>query len=174
MINGGKVVLRDKRLTDAADDYAWRTDPALAQLDATTLLTTPFPQYLSDYASELQYPPSTRHQFAVDTPDGKHIGNCVYYDINKTKGEAELGIMIGNRDYWDRGYGTDTVITIVNHIFLQTNLKRIHLKTLNWNRRAQKCFKKCGFAPYSHMIKDGYNFVLMELHRKQWEERQTE
>ncbi len=174
MITGGKVVLRDKRLTDAADDYAWRTDPALAQLDATPLLTTPFTQYLSDYASELQYPPSTRHQFAVDTPDGKHIGNCVYYDINKTKGEAELGIMIGNRDYWDKGYGTDAVTTLVSYIFRQTNLERIYLKTLESNSRAQKCFQKCGFTPHRHVTRDGYNFVLMKLHRKQWQDQQVE
>ncbi|GAI02420.1 unnamed protein product, partial [marine sediment metagenome] len=92
--------------------------------------------------------------------------------IDEAKDEAELGIMICNRDYWDKGYGTDAVTTLVNHIFLQTNLKRIYLKTLDWNQRAQKCFKKCGFTPYGHLARDGYNFVLMELHRKQWKERQ--
>ncbi len=169
MIIGSKVIFRDKRLADAQDDYTWQTDPELAQLDAAPLITAPFPQYLSDYASELCYPPPTRHRFTVETRDGKHIGNCVYYNINETKGEAELGIMIGNRDYWDKGYGTDTVTTLLNHIFRQTNLKRIYLKTLVSNIRAQKCFKRCGFTPYGHLNRDGFSFVLMELHRKQWE-----
>ena len=174
MIFGSKIKLRDKRLSDARNDYQWQTDSELTRLDAVPLLTTSFPQYLLDYTGELRYLISTRHRFAVETLDGKHIGNCVYYNVNETKGEAELGIMIGNRNYWNNGYGTDTVNTLVNHIFLQTNFKRIYLKTLDWNQRAQKCFKKCGFAPYGHLVRDGYDFVLMELHRKQWEERQTE
>ncbi len=169
MIIGSKIILRNKRLADAPDDYTWRTDPELAQLDAAPLLTTTFAQYLSDYTSQRRYLPSTRHQFAIDTLDGKHIGNCVYYGINKTKSEAELGIMIGDRGCWDKGYGTDAVTTLVSYIFHQTNLKRIYLKTLDLNSRAQKCFQKCGFIPYGHLVKDGFSFVLMETHRKQWE-----
>ena len=169
MIIGSKIILRDKRLADASDDYTWRTDPELAQLDAAPLLTTTFAQYLSDYTSQLRYLPSTRHQFAIDTLEGKHIGNCVYYGINETKGEAELGIMIGNRDCWNKGYGADAVTSLVNYIFHKTNLKRIHLKTLDSNSQAQRCFQKCGFTSYGHLVKDGFSFVLMELHRKQWE-----
>jgi len=173
MIIGSKIILRDKRLTDAPDDYTWQTDPELAHLDAAPLLTTTFQEYLSDYTYQLRYLPSTRHQFAIDTLDGKHIGNCVYYGVNKIKGEAELGIMIGNRDCWDKGYGTDAVTTLVSYIFHQTNLKRIHLKTLDSNSRARKCFQKCGFTQYGHLNKDGFSFVLMELHRKQSEKQPT-
>ena len=76
MIIGSKIKLRDKRLADARDTYVWRTDPELAQLDATSLLTTTFPQYLSAYATELCYPSSTKREFAIETLDGKHIGIC--------------------------------------------------------------------------------------------------
>jgi len=171
MITGTKIKLRDKRAIDALDDYSWRTDLELAQLDATPPLTISFPQYLSDYARTLYSPSPTRRPFAVETLHGKHIGNCVYYNINNTKGEAELGIMIGDRNYWDKGYGSDAVTTLVSYIFRQTNLKRIYLKTRDSNRRAQRCFQKCGFTPYGHLSKDGYSFTLMELHRKQWQEQ---
>jgi len=167
MIIGSKIKLRDKRLADALDDYIWRTDPELAWLDAAPLLTTTFSTYLSDYADELRYPSPARHRFAVETLEGKHIGNCSYYNIDETKAEAELGIMIGNRDYWDMGYGTDTVTTLISYIFHQTNLKRIYLKTLDSNIRAQKCFKKCGFSLDGHMVRDGFSFKLMEINRKQ-------
>jgi len=174
MIIGNKIRLRNKRLADARDDYTWQTDPELARLDAVPLLNVTFAQYLSDYANQLRYPSSIRHQFAVETLEGKHIGNCVYYDINETKSEAQLGIMIGNSDYWDKGYGADAVATLVNYIFCQTSLRRIYLKTLDWNGRAQKCFKKCSFTPYGHLAKDGFRFVFMEIYREQWEERRTE
>jgi len=174
MIIGSKIKLRDKRLGDALNDYTWRTDPELVRLDASPLLTTTFPRYLSDYTQELRYPSLIRHRFAVETLDGKHIGNCSYYNIDETKDEAELGIMIGNRDYWDKGYGADTITTLVNHIFHQTKLQRIYLKTLDSNSRAQKCFKKCDFTPCGHLGRDRFSFTLMEINRKQWQEKQTE
>ena len=173
MINGSKIILRKKRLTDAEYDYQWQTDPELSRLDAMSPLTITFKEYRLAYASELRYSSRTRQSFAIDTVDGEHIGNCVYYNIDKAKGEAELGIMIGNRDYWDKGYGADAVNTLVNYIFHKINLRRIFLKTLDSNIRAQKCFEQCHFTPYRQANRDGYNFVLMEIHRKQWEEIQT-
>ena len=174
MITGTKIKLRDKRLADALDDYAWRIDPELAELDAAPHLTSAFDEYLADYACELRYPSPTRHSFAIETLDDKHIGNCVYYNISETKGEVEMGIMIGDRDYWDKGYGTDAVTTLLNHIFHQTKLNRIHLKTLTSNPRAYKCFEKCGFVPCGKLTKNGYDFTLMEIHRRQWEKQQPE
>jgi len=174
MIINSKIILRDKRLADAPDDYTWGTDPELAHLDAAPPFTTTFARYLSDYTSQLHYRPSNGHQFAIDTPNGKHIGNCGYYNVNETKGEAVLGILIGDRDYWDNGYGAEAVTTLISHIFHQTNLKRIYLQTLDSNNRAQKCFRKCGLIPYGHLVEDGFSFVLMEIHRKHWEKQQTE
>ena len=171
MITGSKVKLRDKRLADAPQDYGWQTDAELARLDGVLRLKITFPEYLSSYAGELYRPSSTRRQFAIDTLNDKHIGNCTYYGINETKGEAELGIMIGNRDYWDKGYGADAVTTLVSYIFCQTKLNRIYLKTLVSNSRAQRCFRKCGFTPYGHMERDGFRFVLMEMHREHWEKQ---
>jgi len=174
MIIGKKVILREKRLSDARDDYTWETDHELAHLDAAPIVVTTFSQYLADYTEDLRYPLPNSFRFAIDTLEGKHIGNCSYYNVSKFRSEAELGIMIGNRDYWDKGYGTDAITTLVNHIFNQTKLNRLYLKTLDMNSRALKCFPKCGFVPCGNMSRDGYNFVLMEINRHQWRDKQTE
>jgi RimJ/RimL family protein N-acetyltransferase len=169
IVAGDKVRLRDKKLSDVRNDYTWQTDPELIELDAAESLTMSFPTYLLEYATQIHYCAGRR--FAVETADGKHIGNCTYYDVNEDRGEAELGIMIGDRDYWNKGYGTDAVAALVNHIFLNTKLERIHLKTLDWNLRAQRCFEKCGFKSCGRLYHDGYSFVVMELYRRQWEEQ---
>jgi RimJ/RimL family protein N-acetyltransferase len=106
---------------------------------------------------------------AIDTSDGRHIGNCMYYDINAEKLECELGIMIGDRDYWSQGYGTDVVKTALAHIFTTTELERVYLHTLSTNFRAQKSFTKSGFKPLRDVRRDGYEFILMEIWRKEWE-----
>ena len=122
-----------------------------------------------DYAEELRYPDTIRRRFAIDTLDGIHIGNCSYYDINDYRGEAELGIMVGDRDYWNKGYGSDAVATLLNHIFQDTKLNRVYLHTLEWNIRAQKCFEKCGFVPRGQSTRGWHNFIVMEIRRSQWE-----
>lgn len=174
MIVGNKVRLREKKLSDVRNDYRWQSDPELARLDAAPVLKASFPVYLLDYTQGIHRPGPKRYPLAIESLEGKHIGNCTCYDINEEKGEAQLGIMIGNRDYWDKGYGTDVVATMVNHIFLNTSLRRIYLKTLDWNLRAQKCFQNCGFTPCGQMRRNSNNFVLMELKREHWEKRQSQ
>lgn len=174
MIDGSKIVLRNKRMSDARNDYEWQKDPELAWLDAAPPIDCTFDEYLTDYGSELFFPSQVRHSFAMDTLDGKHIGNCVYYNIDEDQSEAELGIMIGDRHYWDKGYGADAVRVLLNHVFRFTNLNRIYLKTLVNNARARRCFEKCSFTPCGHLERDGYKFLLMDLSREQWREEQRQ
>ncbi|MFA5308287.1 MAG: GNAT family protein [Dehalococcoidales bacterium] len=174
VITGGKIRLREKKLSDVRNDYLWQSDPELAKLDAASVLIMSFSIYLLDYASVLHQQDNYRFPLAIETPDGKHIGNCTCYDINEKKSEAQVGIMIGDRDYWNKGYGADAINTMVDHIFDNTGLGRLYLKTLDWNTRAQACFTKCGFTPCGHLKRNSHNFLLMELKREQWEKRRGE
>ena len=92
----------------------------------------------------------------------------MYYDIDTEKSQCELGIMIGDRNYWGKGYGTDVVKTAITHIFQTTELNRVYLHTLINNYRAQKSFTEAGFSPIREKKRDGYEFVLMEIKRTKW------
>ena len=169
-IEGSKVALREKRISDASNDYAWNTDEELSRLDAANPLRLSFQQALVFYQEELAYPTPRRRRFAIETLDGGHIGNSMYYDINEAKGEAELGIMIGDRRFWGQAYGTEAVGLLLHHIFNDTSLKRVYLHTLDWNPRAQKSFEKAGFTSTGRVKRNGYNFIAMEIHKENWEQ----
>jgi RimJ/RimL family protein N-acetyltransferase len=173
LISGSKVVLREKRIEDAPDDYAWRTDEELARLDATRPLHMRYEDFTRYSKEEINYPNPRSKRLAIDTLDGKHIGNCMFYDIDLRQGEAELGIMIGDREYWSKGYGTDTVDSLLSHIFTTTSLSRIYLHTLDWNHRAQRSFTKSGFQTVKNVRRSGFDFILMEVHRSDWERRSS-
>lgn len=162
-LTGSKVRLRPKRLQDAANDYSWRRDAELCSLDATTPISCSFEEFLDNYIEELYYP-GLSCRFAIETLDGKHIGNCGYFNIDEVKGQAEMGIMVGDKSFWNQGYGADAVLTLIDYMFSQTKLKRIYLKTLNWNIRAQKCFQKCGFVPCGQLTNRDHTFILMEIY----------
>jgi ribosomal-protein-alanine N-acetyltransferase len=173
MNNGKRIIIRHKRMSDAKEDYAWQTDPELAKLDAALILNVSYQQFLSEYTFELCYPSSNRIEFAIETLSGEHIGNCVYYNVNVVEAKAELGIMIGNRQYWNNGYGVEAIESLLDHIFNRVKLDRVYLTTLDWNIRAQKCFQKCGFSPCGEVQRDGSSFILMVIYRIEWEALRT-
>ena len=168
-IRGNKVVIREKRLKDIADDYAWRTDEELSRLDATRPLSMTFSEFARFSRDEILYVNPAARRLAIDTVDGRHIGNCMYYDVNLKRGEAELGIMIGDREFWGKGYGTDSVDALLDYIFTNTPLSRIYLHTLEWNARAMRSFTKSGFREVKKVRRGGLDFLLMDIDRVRWE-----
>ena len=159
---GALVILREKRVGDARDDYRWRTDPELARFDAARPFAATFEDYMSLYRDELTYPSPYRRSLGIEA-DGRHIGNVMYYNIDAVRREAEIGITIGDRDFWSRGYGTDAVRTLVRHILRVTGFRRVYLKTLDWNVRAQRAFEKAGFRVSGRSRRGGNVFVVMEF-----------
>jgi RimJ/RimL family protein N-acetyltransferase len=164
VVGTGRLVrLREKQIDDAERDYAWRCDPELAAYDAARPLSVRFANFVATMSEELQYPTVHRRTFAIeDLEHGKHIGNVMYYGYDSFAREAELGITIGDRDYWSRGYGTDAVRCMLGYLFDEMRLRRVFLHTLTWNTRAQVAFERAGFRRVRTVQRGGYEFVYME------------
>ena len=82
---------------------------------------------------------------AIETADGVHIGNVGIGGIDWKDRHAELGIAIGEKTYWDQGYGTDAVRTLLRVAFGEMNLHRVSLRVNADNARAIRCYQKAGF-----------------------------
>jgi RimJ/RimL family protein N-acetyltransferase len=165
---GTLIVLREKTLDDAEQDYEWRRDPELATFDAARPYNGSLKDYISIFGDELRYPSPYRKTIAVEDNDGRHIGNVMYYNADFHRKEAEIGVTIGLREYWARGYGTDLLRTFVGYLFESLSLERIYLKTLDWNLRAQRCFEKAGLSRYGTSRRGEYNFILMDVRRSEF------
>ncbi len=172
-IEGKLTRIREKRVEDIPDEYAWRVDEELSRLDATRPLTMSYDDFLKYSKEEMQFPNFRSKRLAVETIEGVHIGNVMYYDLNMRNAETELGIMIGNKEYWGKGYGTDIVKTLLKHLFEDLKLERVYLHTLAWNYRAQSSFSKSGFREIRAVRRGGQDFLLMEVNRNSWEEEAT-
>ena len=168
-LRGARVVLREKDLSDVSDDYEWRTDPELAELDATRPLGMSYDDFYRYSKEDLTLPSMRSKRLAIDTIEGKHIGNCMFYDIDLRDGEAEVGIMIGDKDYWSQGYGTEAMIVLLDHMFTAYPFNRIYLHTLTWNQRALNSFRKSGLREVGQVRRSGSDFIEMEILRHEWE-----
>ena len=173
-LNGSKVVLREKRMADAPMDHRWRCDPEVAELDAVLPLNMSFERFAKLFEDQLRYPTPGSDHFAIETLDGKYIGNCMYYDLDSINKQAELGIVIGDREYWSHGYGYDSVTTLLEHMFTACGLGKVYLHTLEWNTRAKVCFTKCGFTPVRTVKRTGQMFIRMEIERQRWQQLRDE
>tara|TARA_B100000686_G_scaffold226610_1_gene233902 strand:+ start:4783 stop:5358 length:576 start_codon:yes stop_codon:yes gene_type:complete len=162
-IEGSITNIRTKKVDDLELDYIWRTDPLLCALDATVPIEISIKHFINQETDDLKFPVPWSEKFAIETKEGKHIGNCMYYDIDMINQEAEVGIMIGDKNYWDKGYGCDALNTLVDYIFEFTNIHRLYLHTLLTNKRAQNSFKKSGFKKVKEVRKEGMNFMFMEI-----------
>ncbi|HCE75020.1 MAG TPA: N-acetyltransferase [Dehalococcoidia bacterium] len=171
---GSKVRIREKREEDIHNEYIWRVDPELSRLDATRPLTMSYEDFFRYSREEMKFPNYRSKRLAVDTLEGLHIGNIMYYDLNRRDRQAELGIMIGDKEYWGNGYGTDTVNVLLRHLFATMELDRVYLHTLSWNYRAQASFNKSGFNSVRNVKRGGQDFILMEVLRSDWEESQPQ
>jgi RimJ/RimL family protein N-acetyltransferase len=84
-------------------------------------------------------------RFSIRTlAEDKFIGEVTLW-FNWQNGDAWVGIVIGERDYWGQGYGTDAMRLIVQYGFLETNLRRVSLALHSYNARALKSYEKVGF-----------------------------
>ena len=162
-LTGLKVRLCPKSIADARRDYRWQKDAELMALNGNEPLRESFLEYLTqgvaayDGTAEIE-------TFAICTlPENRHIGNCALYYIDRTVGQAQLGITIGERDCWGQGYGCDAVAVLSNYAFRELGLLKLGLRTLENNDRAKRCFVKCGFAPCGALVLDGRSYILMEL-----------
>jgi RimJ/RimL family protein N-acetyltransferase len=83
--------------------------------------------------------------FAITDRDGLVIGQCGLFRHDPAGRTAELGIAIGDRDYWGRGYGREAVRLLAEYAFRVRNLRKVHLSVNATNERAIRAYTAAGF-----------------------------
>lgn len=83
--------------------------------------------------------------FAIEA-DGQYIGGCALFQVDDVARTAALGITIGNKTYWGRGYGREAVHLLVDYAFRLRNLRRVWLTVNGNNERAIRAYQACGFV----------------------------
>jgi RimJ/RimL family protein N-acetyltransferase len=89
---------------------------------------------------------SEGYTFAIiDKEKNKLIGTTGFINVEMIHKTAEFGISIGERNFWNRGYGTEAVQLMLDYGFNLLNLHHVRLGVFSFNPRALKCYEKAGF-----------------------------
>lgn len=172
MFKGRNVVLRPMIQEDVARQHAFNQDPELYGLDSTYPHVSPLERAQAFYEHRTQSDDNLA-TFAIEA-DGKYIGYCSLMDLQNRHGNLELGVMIGDRAYWGRGYGRETVQLLLAYAFRYLGARRIALTTHAKNERAIRCYLACGFVEEGRprqavWIEGEYtDLVEMSILRHEW------
>lgn len=171
MLKGKQVALREIRKSDLPFFVKWMNDPEITQY-----LTVYLPMTMEEEEEWYENIGKKKNSvyFAITTSDDKLIGNIVLNKINEKNRCATLGIVIGDKNDWGKGYGREAIKLIVKYGFETLNLHRIELKYYDFNERAKKCYEKAGFKlegmkRESHYINGKYcNEAIMSILKSEW------
>lgn len=145
MIVGTKVRLRAIERDDLPRFVEWFNDPEVRH---HLLVYLPFSlaqeeRWFESLQGRLERQESV--VLAIETNDGIHIGNISLDSINWKDHNAELGIVIGEKAYWNQGYGADAIRALLGLAFLEMSLHRVFLRVDVDNARGIRCYEKVGF-----------------------------
>lgn len=118
------------------------------------------------------------HIFGIRTlADDRLIGDIGLDGICWNHAESFVGIGIGDRDYWGKGYGTEAMNVILRFAFLELNLVRVSLDVLEYNPRAIRSYEKAGFThegrarQFVNKAGKRWDLIYMGITREEWQQR---
>jgi RimJ/RimL family protein N-acetyltransferase len=149
---GERVMLRPYSAGFSAAELArvfgWACDPAVLALAGGLPVDLSFEAFRDQFLDQLPRHNSEKEQvFVVLDETGAAIGRAGLFALEQRRRphEAELGIVIGERSHWGRGYGREAVRLLVRFGFEDVGLERITLYTYPENVRARRAFEAAGF-----------------------------
>lgn len=140
---GERVYLRPVEMEDADRFVCWFNDPMVR-----LTLTSPFPcnRLKEREFLEKLYKDNRDVVLAVVAKEGDvHIGVAGLHGMGLPNRSATFGIGIGEKEYWDKGFGTEATALMLRYGFESLNLHRIMLWVFDFNDRGLHIYQKLGF-----------------------------
>lgn len=142
-------------------------------------LLGPLPVPMTDESEDAWYEQASTstdtYTFSIRTlADDVLIGNCGLFNLDRKNRSAEFGIVIGEKDYWGRGYGTDAIRPLLRFAFDELNLHRVELRVYDFNERGVRAYEKLGFTHEGRrrdaLWREGayHDVIVMSLLEDEW------
>ena len=148
-MDGKLVRIRAYEKSDLDNVMAWINDEEVTRNLGSGVITYPVSRMQEEQFLEIAGRSGASESnkiFAIETiAERKYIGGIDLRGINWIDRQAEIGIVIGDKSYWGKGYGTDAMRVIMRLGFDKMNLHRLWLHVHDYNQRAVASYEKCGF-----------------------------
>jgi len=145
MIVGSRVKLIEFSIDVVTDSYVnWLNDPQV-----NMFLESRYVRHDIDsckkFVQEVIDDPSAKMFAIFDLESGKHVGNVKLADINSRYQRAEIGILIGDRNVWGKGYASEAINLVEHYARTELGLRRITAGCYECNGRSLRLFESLGY-----------------------------
>ncbi|MDP2586435.1 MAG: GNAT family N-acetyltransferase [Candidatus Komeilibacteria bacterium] len=138
-----RLYLRLLTLADASAEYAgWLKDPEVNKFLETRDSSI---EDLQNFIQKQINDQNSLFYGIFDKSNDKHIGNLKLEPIDWPNKKAVFGILLGDKNYWGKGIGTEATQLIVDYAFGDMGLEQIQLGVIDSNHRAIRVYEKVGF-----------------------------
>lgn len=144
-IDGKRIRLREVRQGDVTDLYhSWMNDPQVTQY--TESHDYPYSmEALKKYVEAKQENENEVFLAIIEKKNNCHIGNIKLGPINWTHRFGDIGIIIGEKGYWGKGYGTEAIGLITEYAFDVLGLHKLTAGSIGLNKGSVRAFKNNNF-----------------------------
>jgi len=148
MLKGKLVLLRPVQKSDITYFLKWFNDPEIIQYQGMYLPMTEMAEqkYIEDLGTSRDRIDALFVIEATASAKSKPIGDIGLHRIHPKDHNATLGITIGDKEYWSKGFGTEAAQLIIKYGFEQLNLHRISSSVFSFNEHSIKMHQKIGFS----------------------------
>ena len=128
-----------------ANAIAWLNDPDITEW--TLIGDTPIARLgEEEYFDRIGRGDPSEVTFAVETLASEHIGFAGLHRIDYRHGVAATGSIIGRKDLWRQGLGTDVGRTRTRYAFEVLGLRMLLSEVLEGNEASVRMLKRCGYV----------------------------
>jgi RimJ/RimL family protein N-acetyltransferase len=145
ILTGDLVTLRRHAPQNVAAFRRWYADPEIARL-ARYQQTPMRPEEIERFFAARVVGPDALALAVHERSTDRLIGTCAFSQLDGDNGSALYHITIGEPDAWGRGYGTEATRLMIDHAFGTLGLHRIALFVFEFNDRAIRAYRRCGFV----------------------------
>jgi len=152
VLRGDRVLLRPLEAGDLRRCVKWFSDPEVIHFlgRGTPVTLAEEERWFHDYQRR-----GDDQIFAIEV-GGRHIGNLGLHRIDRTHRKAEIGIVIGESEFWSKGLGKEAMRVALRYGFGALGMNKISLEVLEYNARAIHTYEKLGFQKEGMHREDVY------------------
>jgi RimJ/RimL family protein N-acetyltransferase len=171
MIVGDRVRLRAVERGDIPAFLRWFNDP---EVRGYLSMVWPISAAQEERWFEGHLGDDSNRVFAIETSEGIHIGNIGLHGLDWKNRSARTGIVVGEKGYWNQGYGSDALRVLLRFACEELNLHRVSLRVFDFNRRGVRCYEKVGFRHEARLRRNHFtqgryvDELVMGILQEEW------
>lgn len=164
-LQAGRILLRRPTMADALHVFHWERDDEVWRYDPFRPYSNSLTEFLPNFSRNYIRGNGRQFWFIIENEARMPIGTITYFNIDYRVGQIEVGLGLGNRAQWGKGYGSEAIALLSQYLLTQPGVTRIYAETAHANLAARRSFLRAQFREVGPILdprRSGAPWILLE------------